>query len=259
MISSFMSPRAINATDLTIKLGHVVALNNISVSIPAGKWTTVVGPNGAGKSTLLQAFAGLLGEPKHISIFEHTLDRITPRDKARRIAWLGQNERVSGDMSVYDLVMLGRLPHLSWLESPGDHDHLMVRQALEAVHAQEWKSRSIGELSGGEQQRVFIARALAVNADILLMDEPLNNLDPPHQSDCLSLIRGLINQGKTVITVLHEIAFALYSDEIVVMKDGEIFFQGGCEDVTTHKQIEQVFQNRIEIHPFNNRLVVLPV
>ena len=259
MISPVPSVSAIKVTDLTIKLGQVVALNKVTLSVPAGKWTSVVGPNGAGKSTLLQSFAGLLGEQRDINIFGRSLDAIAPRDKAKRIAWLGQNERVMGDMSVYDLVMLGRLPHLSWLESPADHDHLVVMQALETVHAQEWKNRSIGELSGGEQQRVFIARALAVNADILLMDEPLNNLDPPHQSDCLTLIRGLVSKGKTVVTVLHEIAFALYSDEMIVMNEGEVSFQGPSFDEQTHKRVEQVFQNRIEIHPFNNRLVVLPV
>lgn len=259
MISSARHPAAIEVHQLSVRLAQVLALNNVSLKVPQGKWTAVIGPNGAGKSTLLRAFAGLLDAHANIQVFGESLNNLPARDRAKRVSWLGQNERLSGDMSVYDLVMLGRLPHQSWLASPTATDHLLVQQALEAVHALNWKNRSIGELSGGEQQRVFIARALAVNADILLMDEPLNNLDPPHQSDCLQLIGQLTAQGKTVITVLHEIAFSLYSDEVIVMDAGQAVFQGLSIETHTHRRIEQVFQNRIQIHSFMDRLVVLPV
>jgi iron complex transport system ATP-binding protein len=259
MISTATQTPAIEVRELSVRLGQVLALNNVSLKVPQGKWTAVIGPNGAGKSTLLRAFAGLLDTHTNVQIFGETLNKLTARDRAKRVSWLGQNERLSGDMSVYDLVMLGRLPHQSWLASPTATDHLLVQQALEEVHALSWKNRSIGELSGGEQQRVFIARALAVDADILLMDEPLNNLDPPHQSDCLRLIGRLIAQGKTVITVLHEIAFSLYSDQVIVMDAGQVVFQGLSIETQTHRRIEQVFQSRIQIHSFMNRLVVLPV
>lgn len=250
---------AIKVSELTVTLGQIRALDRVDLSISPGKWTAVVGPNGAGKSTLLRALAALLDASGQIEIFGEALHALPPRVRAQRVSWLGQNERVSGDMSIYDLVMLGRLPHLSWLQAPTENDHARVTHSLQTVHALDWKDRSIGELSGGEQQRVFIARALAVNADILLMDEPLNNLDPPHQSDCLMLIRELVAQGKTVVSVLHEIGFALYSDETIVMDHGQVTFQGDSRDDVTHRKIEQVFDNRIQIHHFNQRLVVLPV
>lgn len=259
MIPSAKHTAAIEVHSLSVRLGQVLALNNVSLKVPQGKWTAVIGPNGAGKSTLLRAFSGLLDDQANIQVFGLAMDKLSARNRAQRISWLGQNERLSGDMSVYDLVMLGRLPHQSWLASPTPEDHLLVQQALESVHALNWKNRSIGELSGGEQQRVFIARALAVNAEILLMDEPLNNLDPPHQSDCLRLIGQLVAQGKTVVTILHEIAFSLYSDEVIVMNEGQAVFQGLSTETQTHRRIEQVFQNRIQIHSFMDRLVVLPV
>jgi iron complex transport system ATP-binding protein len=259
MIASLSGSQAIQIRNALVRHADLIALNDVTLTIAQGKWTSIIGPNGAGKSTLLRVCAGLQGDASCVTIAGDPFNQIPPAIRARRVAWLGQNESVQGDMSVYDLVMLGRLPHLSWLETPSIHDHLMVSQALETTHTAEWKDRTMGQLSGGEQQRVLIARALAVNADILLMDEPLNNLDPPHQSDCLHLIRSLVGQGKTVVTVLHEIAFALCAEDIVVMNEGCVYFQGMCDMVDTHRQVEQVFQNRIEIHSFKNRLVVLPV
>ncbi len=251
--------KAIQITNVSVRHAERVALNSVTLNIAKGKWTSVIGPNGAGKSTLLRVCAGLQGDLSRVQLDGISLDNISPVIRARRVAWLGQNESVQSDMSVYDLVMLGRLPRLSWFEAPSQSDHLIVRHALETMHAFEWKDRSVGQLSGGEQQRVLIARALAVDAEILLMDEPLSNLDPPHQSDCLNLIRSLVEQGKTVVTVLHEIAFSLCADEVVVMNEGGAYFQGLSHMVDTHRKIEQVFQNRIEIHPFKNRLIILPV
>ena len=259
MIASRSGSQAIQIKNAVVRHADLLALKDVTVNIAQGKWTSIIGPNGAGKSTLLRVCAGLQGDLTCVEINGDPLNRIPPAIRARRLAWLGQNESVLGDMSVYDLVMLGRLPHLSWLDAPSEHDHLVVRQALETMHAAEWKERAMGQLSGGEQQRVLIARALAVDADILLMDEPLSNLDPPHQSDCLNLIRALVGQGKTVVTVLHEIAFALCADEVIMMNEGCVFFHGLSDAVDTHREVERIFQNRIEIHPFKNRLVVLPV
>ncbi|MGH8820407.1 MAG: ATP-binding cassette domain-containing protein, partial [Rhodoferax sp.] len=112
--------------------------------------------------------------------------------------------------------------------------------------------------SGGERQRVLLARALAVQAQVLLMDEPLANLDPPHQADWLALVRELVAGGKTVVSVLHEISLALRADEMVIMAGGAIAHQGGCRDAATHRALEQVFDHRIAIAPLLNQWVVLP-
>lgn len=248
---------AIQVSEVSVLLGAITAVDQVSLKISSGKWTSIIGPNGAGKSTLLRVFAGLIQGSFQTSIFEQDMRQLSAKSRAKLISWLGQSEAINGDMSVYDLVMLGRLPHQSWIGSPSPQDHLAVLDALRQVQADGWINRSVDELSGGERQRVLIARALAVDAQILMMDEPLNNLDPPHQADCLNLIKGLVNSNKTVITVLHEISFALHSDEIVIMDQGRVINQNSSQDLGLHRDIEKVFDQRIKIYPLMDDFVVL--
>jgi iron complex transport system ATP-binding protein len=114
-------------------------------------------------------------------------------------------------------------------------------------------------LSGGERQRVLLARALAVEAQVLLMDEPLANLDPPHQADWLELVRTLVKQGKTVVSVLHEISMALHADEMLILANGRVAHHGHCADPATHRALEAVFEHRIAIHALGAQWVALPL
>lgn len=250
-------PSAIQISKVTVHLGEIIALDQVSLKIPRGKWTSIIGPNGAGKSTLLRVLAGLIPGSFQTMALGQDMHQLAAKSRAKLISWLGQSEAINGDMSVYDLVMLGRLPHQSWIGSPSQDDHLAVMEALRQVQADAWIDRSADQLSGGERQRVLIARALAVDAQILMMDEPLNNLDPPHQSDCLNLIKELVNTNKTVITVLHEISFALHSDEIVIMDKGKIVNQSSSKNLNLHRDIEKVFDHRIKIYPLMDDYVVL--
>lgn len=134
----------------------------------------------------------------------------------------------------------------------------MVEAALNATHAWDWRERPYGQLSGGERQRVLLARAMAGNAPTLLMDEPLANLDPPHQVDWLEQVQCLLAQGTTVVTVLHEIGMALHADDIVVMREGQVVHHGAAGDAATHAAIESVFAQRIGIHALKGQWVVLP-
>jgi iron complex transport system ATP-binding protein len=174
------------------------------------------------------------------------------------LSWLGQNEASPDDLTVYDVTMLGRLPHRPWLAPAGVADHVAVEKALHSTHAWDWRGRALGQLSGGERQRVLLARALAVESEVLLMDEPLNNLDPPHQSDWLMLAKALVANGKTVISVLHEITFALQADDMVVMANGRVTHQGTCADPDSHRAVETVFDQRIAIHQLADQWVALP-
>lgn len=239
---------AIEARDIGVKLGKVQVLHGLSLTIPARRWTTIVGPNGAGKSTLLKVLAGLVAHTGTVALDGQPLDWLDGRSRARQLAWLGQNEASVDDLTVYDVAMLGRLPHKPWLAPAGPADHEAVRQALAATQAWDWRARTLGQLSGGERQRVLLARALAVQAQVLLMDEPLAHLDPPHQVDWLQLMRALVAQGKTVVSVLHEITLALQADEMVVMAQGRVTHQGACNLPGTHQAVQAVFDNRIEIH-----------
>ena len=248
---------ALRANDLHVSLLGQEVLHGVDVSFAEGRWTSIVGPNGAGKSTLLKALAGLLPATGRIHLFDQDLMTVDRKQRAQQISWLGQNETALDDMRVWDVAMLGRLPHQDWLASPNAHDHAVVETALRATQAWEWRLRSFGQLSGGERQRVLLARAMAVQAQVLLMDEPLANLDPPHQVDWLEQVRCLTSQNTTVISVLHEVGMALHADDMVVMQTGRVVHQGACADAATHRAVEAVFDNRMAIHSLEGQWVTL--
>ena len=257
-----MTPIALHASSVRAALGFgphkTEILHGIDLQLPAGRWTSIVGPNGAGKSTLLRVLGGLLAHEGEVWLHGRSLGAIAARERARQMAWLGQNESAADDLTVYDVAMLGRLPHQPWLAAPSDADRAAVERALRSTQAWDWRDRLLGQLSGGERQRALLARALAVEAQVLLMDEPLANLDPPHQADWLLMARALVAGGKTVVSVLHEISFALQADELVVMADGRVTHQGGCADPATHRALESVFSQRIAVHPLNGQWLALP-
>ena len=254
-----MKTIAISARAIRARLGHADILRGIDLDLPAGRWTSIVGPNGAGKSTLLKVLAGLLAHQGSVTLLGQPLLALALKQRACQLAWLGQNESTSDDLSVWDVAMLGRLPHQAWLAGPSAADQAAVEAALKATQAWDWRSRQLGALSGGERQRVLLARALAVQAQVLLMDEPLANLDPPHQADWLLTVRSLLAQGKTVVSVLHEISMALHADEMVIMAAGCVTHQGACANPATHRALEAVFDQRIAIHPLAGQWVALPV
>lgn len=253
---------AIAARDIRASLGmgvgKVPVLHGITLDIAKAEWTSIVGPNGAGKSTLLKCLAGVLPFSGAVTLLGTSMHNLPSRERARTLAWLGQNETSADDLSVWDVAMLGRLPHQAWLAPPSAADKAAVEEALRATQAWEWRGRALGQLSGGERQRVLLARALAVQAKVLLMDEPLANLDPPHQADWLSVVRKMVKQGTSVVSVLHEISMALQADNLVVMDKGRVTHQGQCADASTHQALVDVFDNRIAIHAIGHQWVALP-
>lgn len=249
---------ALQAQGLRVRLGDRWALDGVDVSIAAGQWTCVVGPNGAGKSTLLKALAGLVPHQGQVWWQGQGREQLSRRARAQQLSWLGQGESTTLDLRVWDVVMLGRLPHQSWLGAPSSADAQMCEAALKATQAWEWRERTLGELSGGERQRVLLARAMSANAPTMLMDEPLANLDPPHQVDWLEQVHCLRAQGTTVLSVLHEIGMALHADHIIVMERGRVAHHGACADEATHRAIEAVFDQRIRIVALQDQWVVLP-
>ena len=249
---------AVSASNIRASLGNVEVLHDISLKLPRARWTSIVGPNGAGKSTLLRVLAGLLPHGGDVVLLGQPLKSLRVRERAQQLSWLGQNEASADDLTTYDVAMLGRLPHQAWLAPPSAADHAAVEKALRSTQAWDWRDRALGQLSGGERQRVLLARALAVEAQVLLMDEPLANLDPPHQTDWLLLVKALVTGGKTVISVLHEVSFALQADEVVVMAAGRVTHQGACNATASHRAIEDVFDKRIAIHSLAGQWVALP-
>ena len=253
-----MTSIAIHARSIRARLGNTEILHNVTLALPAGRWTSIIGPNGAGKSTLLKVLADLLPHQGSVVLLGQPLQSYPARQRAQRLAWLGQNESAGDDLTVWDVAMLGRLPHQSWLAPPSEADRAAVEMALKSTGAWDWRARSLGQLSGGERQRVLLARALAVQAKVLLMDEPLANLDPPHQADWLGVVRCLLESGVTVVSVLHEISMALHSHEMLIMAAGRVTHQGLSADPATHRALEAVFDHRITIHPIADQWVALP-
>jgi iron complex transport system ATP-binding protein len=249
---------ALRVCDVRVSLDGQEVLHGVDLSFAAGRWTSIVGPNGAGKSTLLRVLAGLLPTQGRVFLFDQELLAMDRKQRAQQLSWLGQNESASDDLRVWDVAMLGRMPHQDWLAAPSAHDYAAVETALIATQAWEWRERSLGQLSGGERQRVLLARAMAVQAQVMLMDEPLTNLDPPHQVDWLEQVRCLTSQNTTVVSVLHEVGMALHADDMVVMQAGRVAHQGACEDAATHRAVESVFDKRIAIHSLDGQWVAVP-
>jgi iron complex transport system ATP-binding protein len=174
------------------------------------------------------------------------------------MAWLSQSDVSMDDLTVQDVVMLGRLPHQRWWQGATATDHQVVDACLRAQQIVDWRQRSLGTLSGGERQRVLLARALAVGAPVLLMDEPVANADLPHQSAWLGTVRSHVQQGRTVVSVLHDLNLALCAQQLVVMDQGKVVMQSSADDPLLHACLQQVFGQHLRFHRLDHRWVVLP-
>ena len=252
---------AISAQSISASVHSKPILRDLSVGFAQGRWTSIVGPNGAGKSSLLKVLSGLW--PAHslqgqVALLGKPLQAWPRKPRAQTLAWLGQGEVVTEDLTVLDVALLGRLPHQPWLASPSSEDHAIVEHCLRQTQAWEWRHRPVAELSGGERQRVLLARAMAVQAQVLLMDEPLANLDPPHQTDWMDAVRALVAQGTTVVSVLHELSFALLADDMVVMDAGRVVHHGASDAPETHAALEAVFDHRIHVRQIDGLWMALP-
>jgi len=249
---------ALHARIDRVRLDGRDIVHGIDLALPRGRWTAIVGPNGAGKSTLLRAIAGLLRCDGHITLDGRPLSEWPARERAQRLAWMGQQETGADDLSAADVVQLGRLPHRPWLSPPTAADQAAVQAAMQATQSWAWRERRLGSLSGGERQRVLLARALAVDAPLTLMDEPLAHLDPPHQADWMALVRERVAAGRSVVSVLHELHLALQADHLVLMAAGRIVHAGSPADAATHDALRRVFGPRLHIAQLDGRWVALP-
>ena len=252
-MSAMLSARMSGAS-----IGRQRILQAIDLRLAAGRWVAVVGPNGAGKSTLLRVLAGLLPCDGQVMLQGRPLGDWPACERARRLAWLSQQEGGSDDLLAWDVAMLGRLPHRAWLAAPSEADEAVVVQALKSAQAWDLRTRRLGELSGGERQRVLLARLLAVQAPLLLMDEPLAHLDPPHQADWLAVVRAQVAAGGTVVSVLHELNMALAADDIVVLRAGRLLHHGPAACAHTHAALRAAFDGRISIRQLERQWVALP-
>ncbi|RZS58062.1 ABC transporter ATP-binding protein [Sphaerotilus mobilis] len=232
-------------------------LQHVHLSIGPG-WTAIVGPNGAGKSTLLRGLAGLLApRAGQIRLEGRDLAAMTSRERAVRIAWLAQQAEAGGDLTVRDVVMLGRLPQQGLFGAASAQDHAVVAQAMSDTECADWADRRLVDLSGGERQRALLARALAVQAPVLLLDEPTTHLDAPHQVALVRLMRQL-GASRTVVSVLHDLGLALAADRLVVLAHGQVRAVGRRDDPAVHAALREVFGGAIRIERLGDEWLALP-
>ena len=251
------TPTHLVAHGLSLALGSTLALRDVSLTVAPG-WTAIVGPNGAGKSTLLRVLAGLQRpDAGSVQLNGMALTQWPVRERAQQIAWLAQQGETSGELTVREVVHLGRLPQLGLFGAPGAVDEARVDQAMADAECTQWQHRRLHELSGGERQRVLLARALAVDAPLLLLDEPTTHLDPPHQVALVRLVQRQARAGVTVLSVLHDLSLALLADRVVVMQAGRIRAEAAHNDPALHRVLVDVFDGAIRIVKFESRWIAL--
>ncbi|ACS33321.1 ABC transporter ATP-binding protein [Thermococcus gammatolerans] len=245
----------IETRNLRFSYGEREVLRGISLEVGEGEFVAILGPNGAGKSTLLKCLAGIL-RCEGVFLKDRSVRDYSPKELSRVLAYVPQRVE-PGFLTVFDTVLLGRRPYMGL--TPSEKDLEVVEEALKRLGIEELALKRTNEISGGELQKVSIARALAQEPEILLMDEPTNNLDLKSQLEVMRLARELAKGGKTVIMVMHDVNLALrFARRFVFMKDGRKIADGGLE-VLSEKLFEEVYGVRVEIGEIRGVPVIVPL
>ncbi len=224
-------------------------LRELGLTVETNEWVAVIGPNGAGKSTLLKAIAGLVDANGTIALDDTPIEDLTRKSIARRVAYVPQDPTIPPGMSVGEYVLLGRTPHLAYFAAERDHDVRAVELALEALDVAGFGDRSLEGLSGGELQRVVLARAFAQEPSILLLDEPTSALDIGHQQRALEQI-GDIRQRRpmTILSAMHDLTLAgQFADRLALISDGRVVMDGPPAHVLTQKVISSYYGASVEV------------
>lgn len=246
-----MTDNAIELSGVNVRYGHNLALHDASVKIPFHTFTGVVGTNGAGKSTLFKAIMGLV--PAETGTIKICGDDPLTAQKHGHVAYVPQSELVDWDfpISVYDVIMMGRIGTQNIFKTTTKADHNAVKEALERVNMTDFKDRQIGELSGGQKKRVFVARALAQGADILLLDEPFAGLDATTERSLIDLLIQLKEGGKTVILATHDLLSLPDTCDRVILVKSTIIAAGPIKEVFTRELVEKTFDGVLNHVKFN--------
>lgn len=249
----------IQVEHLDFKYGQEPILKQLEFKVKKGSFVSIIGPNGSGKTTLLKNLCKILKPDSGVIEVDHTkLDHYKSKHLAKKMAVVHQGAMSEFDFNVGEVVLMGRYPYLNKFQSESAEDYQIANHAMEQTETYHLREKSLHGISGGERQRVMIARALTQQPDILLLDEPISHLDIKYQVEIMKLCKQL-NQEKdiTVLTTLHDINLASrFSDVIIMMKDGKIFTSGTPEQVITIENIKAVYDIDVEVSNLPHPMII---
>lgn len=249
-------------TDVHVTLDGNPILAGVGIEVGAGELLGLIGPNGAGKTTLLRAATGVLGlDAGRVALRGRPLEDFSRIEVARTVAVVQQLPEAPSTMRVDELVLLGRNPYLRLLGRESQHDYERAADAMRRAGCEAFANRTLSTLSGGERRRAFIARALAQEPDLLLLDEPTANLDPEAQSAIFETLRELTAQGVGVLVVVHDLTLAgAYCDRIALLDAGLVVAAGRASEVLTAETVNRVYGHRVAVmqHPTSDAPVIVP-
>lgn len=243
----------LNTTFLTYSIDEKKLIKDISLNFSCGILHAVLGPNGSGKSTLLKTLAGIW-KPSSGAVIWHNEDlhNKSRREISKIITLVPQNARLHFDFSVEQVVAMGRYPHSRRAHSP--HDQEIIEWALKTVDVWELRRRQVNQLSNGEQQRVYIARALVTESPVMLLDEPTTSLDVRHQLEIMELLKHLTMQGKVIIMTTHDLVMTeRFCDHLAVLNKGECIAAGTFSEIVTPTLLAEVFGIKSSLGTFGKR------
>jgi iron complex transport system ATP-binding protein len=253
----------IEVRDLVVRYNGHNAVDHVHLDVDSGEWLAVIGPNGAGKSTLLRAIAALVPVASGtVTVDGSNVATLKPRELARRVALVPQEPELPDTMPAVDYVLLGRTPHLGYWAMESRRDVDVAHESLDALGAADLAARPLGRLSGGERRRVVLARAIAQDARVLLLDEPTTALDIGHQQHVLDLVEGLRrDRGIAVVSAVHDLTLAAqYADRLALLDHGALVAEGDAETVLTTERLERFSGARVAVlRGPDGAIVVAPI
>jgi iron complex transport system ATP-binding protein len=250
----------IELNSVTVRLGGRAVVDGVDLDVSEGEWLALIGPNGAGKTTLLRAIAGLVPYDGSIVLDGRHASDLGRRELARLLAVVPQEPSTPSWMTVGEYILMGRMPHLGPLAKEGTDDRVAAATALARLDLDGYEERRLGTLSGGEKQRVVVARALAQEARVVLLDEPTSSLDIGHQQQALELLDSLRGEsGLTLVAAMHDLTLAgQYADRMVLLDAGRIVAEGAPGEVLTEALVGAHYGAEVDVVPVGGRVAVIP-
>jgi iron complex transport system ATP-binding protein len=245
--------------DIWVRFGALAAVRELTLWVEDGEWISLIGPNGAGKTSALRAVAGLVDYEGLVEIDGRDARRLGRREQARLVAFVPQKPETPPELTVAEYVLLGRTPHISYLGSEARSDREAAARALRRLDLEDFAGRRLGSLSGGELQRAVLARALAQEARILLLDEPTTSLDLGRQQLVLELVDALRLDGLTVVSTLHDLTLAgQYADRLYLLDRGSVVAEGAPSEVLSAANVSAHYGASVRVLEEDGAVFVVP-